>query len=93
MTEVLEALNLISLPGGGLSRRSSWSVLAFESIADAIAGADFSALSRRSPALTADWRSYLRCSIARMVMQSRPPSSRCRLRGDCSTGSHSSNFA
>jgi len=41
---------------------------AFESIADAIEGADFSSLSRHSPALrTFDWRSYLRCSIARMV--------------------------
>ena len=70
MTEVQEALNLDfphcleadfpdDLPGA---------CSAFESIADAIAGADFSALSRRSPALTGfDWRSYLRCSIARMV--------------------------
>jgi SAM-dependent methyltransferase len=41
---------------------------AFESIAGAIEGADFSSLSRRSPALQAfDWRGYLRCSIARMV--------------------------
>jgi SAM-dependent methyltransferase len=41
---------------------------AFESIAGAIAGADFAPLSRRSPALGGfDWRGYLRCSIARMV--------------------------
>jgi SAM-dependent methyltransferase len=41
---------------------------AFETIAGAIAGADFSPLSRRSPALNGfDWPSYLRCSIARMV--------------------------
>jgi SAM-dependent methyltransferase len=41
---------------------------AFESIAVAIEGADFSSLSRRSPALQAfDWHGYLRCSIARMV--------------------------
>jgi 2-polyprenyl-3-methyl-5-hydroxy-6-metoxy-1,4-benzoquinol methylase len=41
---------------------------AFESIAGAIAGGDFSSLSRRSPGLQAfDWHSYLRCSIARMV--------------------------
>src|SRR5437762_2498309 len=41
---------------------------AFESIAGAIEGADLTALSRRSPALqTFDWRSYLHCSIARMV--------------------------
>ncbi len=41
---------------------------AFDSIAGAIEGADFSSLSRRSPALqTFDWHSYLRCSIARMV--------------------------
>jgi len=41
---------------------------AFESIAGAIEGADLTPLSRRSPALqTFDWRSYLHCSIARMV--------------------------
>lgn len=41
---------------------------AFESIAGAIAGVDFSPLARHSPALAGfDWRSYLRCSIARMV--------------------------
>jgi SAM-dependent methyltransferase len=41
---------------------------AFDTIAGAIEGADLSSLSRRSPALQAfDWRSYLRCSIARMV--------------------------
>ena len=41
---------------------------AFESIAAAIAGADFSPLARRSPALAGfDWPGYLRCSIARMV--------------------------
>jgi SAM-dependent methyltransferase len=41
---------------------------AFESIAGAIAGADFSPLARRSPALRSfDWHGYLRCSIARMV--------------------------
>src|SRR5437762_3245257 len=41
---------------------------AFESIAGSIAAADFSPLARRSPALQGfDWRSYLRCSIARMV--------------------------
>jgi len=41
---------------------------AFESISAAIAGADFAALARRSPALKGfDWPGYLRCSIARMV--------------------------
>jgi len=41
---------------------------AFESIAGSITAADFSPLARRSPALQGfDWRSYLRCSIARMV--------------------------
>jgi SAM-dependent methyltransferase len=41
---------------------------AFESIAAAIAGSDFTSLARRSPALTGfDWLGYLRCSIARMV--------------------------
>ena len=41
---------------------------AFETIAGAIEGVDFSPLSRRSPGLQAfDWRTYLRCSIARMV--------------------------
>jgi len=41
---------------------------AFESIAEAIVGADFSPLARHSPALSGfDWRGYLRCSIARMV--------------------------
>jgi SAM-dependent methyltransferase len=42
--------------------------VAYESIARAIAGADFSPLARRSPALRGfDWTGYLRCSIARMV--------------------------
>jgi SAM-dependent methyltransferase len=41
---------------------------AFDSIAAAIAGVDFSPLARRSPALAGfDWPAYLRCSIARMV--------------------------
>jgi hypothetical protein len=41
---------------------------AFEAIAAAIVGADFSPLARRSPALAGfDWPGYLRCSIARMV--------------------------
>jgi SAM-dependent methyltransferase len=41
---------------------------AFEAIDGAIAGADFTPLARRSPALAAfDWHGYLRCSIARMV--------------------------
>jgi len=43
-------------------------VAAFEAIAAAIAGVDFSSLARRSPALRGfDWHGYLRCSIARMV--------------------------
>jgi len=41
---------------------------AFDAIAASIAGADFTPLARRSPALKGfDWTSYLRCSIARMV--------------------------
>jgi len=41
---------------------------AFDAIAEAIAGADFAPLARRSPALAGfDWPGYLRCSIARMV--------------------------
>jgi SAM-dependent methyltransferase len=41
---------------------------AVASIVDAVAGADLTPLSRRSPALRGfDWPAYLRCSIARMV--------------------------
>ena len=70
MTELQEELNLDfprcleadfpdDLPGA---------LSAFESIADAIVGADFAPLARHSPALSGfDWRGYLRCSIARMV--------------------------
>jgi SAM-dependent methyltransferase len=70
MTELQEELNLDfprcleadfpeDLPGARA---------AFESIAEAIEGADLAPLSRRSPALQGfDWRSYLYCSIARMV--------------------------
>jgi SAM-dependent methyltransferase len=70
MMEIQEELNLdfprcleadfpADLPGAAA---------AFESIAAAIAGADFTPLSRRSPALSGfDWPGYLRCSIARMV--------------------------
>jgi len=43
-------------------------IAAFEAIDRAIAGADFSPLARRSPALRGfDWHGYLRCSMARMV--------------------------
>jgi SAM-dependent methyltransferase len=70
MTEVQEELSL-DFPhclASDFSEDLPGACSAFESIADAIAGADFSALSRRSPALAGfDWPSYLRCSIARMV--------------------------
>jgi SAM-dependent methyltransferase len=43
-------------------------IAAFDAIAGAMAGVDYSPLARRSPALKGfDWHGYLRCSIARMV--------------------------